>query len=296
MHSSYSLVDCMLQIAFIPLQTVKRFFNIIFKLCLLQVGEILIDELLEIVYLLNETCPYVRGKIEIESRDSLSAVHLILSRLERYAGYHACRLDSLCRARFAMTCHKPVLQDTVERVLHASEALCWVIILVVDMDIVVFYRILYSVGKKVVVNERFGSFGSELHHHTGRRIRVHIGILAGYVVVLRFDYFQEHVAGLCLSGNRTLVAVCDIFLGYILTCGFHQFEFHGILNLLHSHAMRTVHSDTVGYLLNETFVLATFGGDHGLSYGRLDFVFIISDNPTVAFLNNLYHNFGNLFA
>ncbi len=60
--------------------------------------------------------------------------------------------------------------------------------------------------------------------------------------------------------------------------------------------MRTVHSDTVGYLLNETFVLATFGGDHGLSYGRLDFVFIISDNPTVAFLNNLYHNFGNLFA
>lgn len=56
MHSSYSLVDCMLQIAFIPLQTVKRFFNIIFKLCLLQVGEILIDELLEIVYLLNETC------------------------------------------------------------------------------------------------------------------------------------------------------------------------------------------------------------------------------------------------
>ena len=89
--------------------------------------------------------------------------------------------DSPCPAE------KAVFQDVVQRMLYACEALGRIIVFIMDMQIVVFYRLLDLFAQQVIVNERLGRFAGELHHHAGGRVGIHIGILAGDVVGFDID-------------------------------------------------------------------------------------------------------------
>lgn len=80
-----------------------------------------------------------------------------------------------------------------------------------DMQIVVFYRLLDLFAQQVIVNERLGRFAGELHHHAGGRVGIHIGILAGDVVGFDIDDLQEHIACLGFAGDTALVAVSYVF-------------------------------------------------------------------------------------
>ncbi len=173
--------------------------------------------------------------------------------------------------------------------LHAGKALCGVVVLIVDMDVVVLDSLLYGCGEQIVVNEWFCGLARELHHHAGRGVGIHVRILACHIVVLGFDDLQEHVACLCATCYAALVAVRDITLGHILTGRFHQLNLHLVLNFLDSHAVFARHADAVGYLLDQRLILAHLCGEHGLADCCLDFLLIVSDYASVALHNCLYH-------
>ncbi len=143
--------------------------------------------------------------------------------------------------------------------------------------------------QKVIVHKRLCGLRSELHHHSGRRISVHICILTRYVIVFGLDYFKEHIAGLGTACNRTFVAVGDVTFGNVLTCRLHQLHLDLVLNLLHGHPLVACHSDSVRYTLDKRLVLACIGCEHSFPYGRFDFFFIISDDSAVPFDYRLYH-------
>ena len=149
-----------------------------------------------------------------------------------------------------MTCDETLTQYVVERMLNACEALGGVVIFIVDMEIAMSDRISGFSGQEIVVDKWFGCFRSEFHHHSCRRICVHVGILTGNVVVFRFDDFQEYIAGFCPAGNAPLVAVCDVAFGHLFPRGFHQLYLNAVLNLLYRHLFATGHSYSVGDFLN----------------------------------------------
>src|SRR3712207_191091 len=127
------------------------------------------------------------------------------------------------------------VQDAVQRVLTTSERLGGIIVFIVDMYVVMFHGVAHVFRQKIVVNERFGRFRGKLHHHAGRRVGIHVGILTSDVVGLNVHNIQEHVTRLSLAGNGTLVAILDISLGHILSRTAHQLYFHSVLNSLDSH-------------------------------------------------------------
>ena len=216
-------------------------------------------------------------------------MHLILACLERDAGYDGSCFDAACRTRLAMTCHEAMFKDMVERMLHACERLGGVVILVVDMEITASHGFARLIGEEIVVDEGFGCFGGELHHHAGGGVGVHVGVLAGDVVVLGLYNLQKDVARLCAAGYGTFVAVGDIFLCHLLAGRLHEFELHAVLNLLHRHLLGACHANAVGDPLNQRFVLAHGGLEHGLAYGGFDFFFVIAYDSAVAFDYSLYH-------
>ena len=149
-----------------------------------------------------------------------------------------------------MTCHKSVSENTVKRMLHASKTLCGIIILVMNMYIAIIYSLSDCRRKKIVVNKRFCGLAGKFHHHSRRRIRIHIGILSGNVIALCLNYLKEHISCLGASGYRSLVAIGDITLGNLLARRIHQFKLHSILYLLYSHLFAACHSDDIRYAGN----------------------------------------------
>ena len=188
-----------------------------------------------------------------------------------------------------MSRHKSVLQDFIEGMLHAREALGGIVVLVVDMDIMVPYRRLNLGAEQIVVDKRLGGLARELHHHARRGIGVHVGILAGDVVVLSLNDFQKDVAGLGAPGDRTLVTVGNVTFSNILTGGFHEFDLDAVLYLLDGHAFAAVDAYAVGNFLDESFILAHIGLEHCLADRRLDFLLIVTHAPAVALFDYLYH-------
>ena len=120
--------------------------------------------------------------------------------------------------------------------LYTGETFRRVVVFVVDMYVIVAYGLACFGREKVVVNEGLGGLAGKFHHHSRWRIGVHVGILAGDVVVLRFDYFEEHVAGFCLAGDAALVAVGYVAAGNLFAGAVHEFELDTILNLFYGHA------------------------------------------------------------
>ena len=92
--------------------------------------------------LLYERTPNERSQIEVESRNGLTSVHLVLGSLERNACNHTGSLNTLCRPTLTMACRKTVFQNFIKRMLHARKTLGWVIVLVVNMEQVVLNRLI----------------------------------------------------------------------------------------------------------------------------------------------------------
>ena len=140
-HTTHGLVDGVLTGALATLQSVERFLQIVHQRLVVHILKVFAVEILHSLQLLNVAHTNVRSQIEVECRNSLSAVHLVLSALHRYTCQHAGRLNALCGARCSVTGSKSVLQDVIQRVLHAGERLCWVVILVVNVQIVMLHGV-----------------------------------------------------------------------------------------------------------------------------------------------------------
>ena len=288
-NACHGAVDGMLQYAFIALKVVEWFHQIVVELQLIHVAVVLTIEFLDIFHLLNKRRTHVWCQIEVECRDGLSAVHLVLCCLKRYAGNHACRFDALGRTRFAVTGCKAIFQNVVERVLHAGEALGGIIILVVYVQIVATHCLFRLWRKQIVVNKLLGGFAGKLHNHAGRAVGIHVGVFACHVVVLGIDNFQEHVAGLGVARNAALVAIGNIFSRNLFARTLHQFIFHHILYLLHFHVLTSACSDTVNNAHYQAFVFALLGLQHCFANGCLYLLFVIAHNSPISFYNGLYH-------
>ena len=128
-------------------------------------------------------------------------MHLILSRFKGYARNHAGSLDTFRRAAFAVAGNESVFKDTVERVLNACEALCGIIVLVMDMDVTMAHGMQGLLAQQVIVYIRFCGLRCELHHHARGRVGVHVRILAGDFVIFCLDDLDEQVACLGAAGT-----------------------------------------------------------------------------------------------
>ena len=182
-----------------------------------------------------------------------------------------------------MTCRESVAQDDVERMLHTGERLGGIIVLVVDVEIVVLHSQTRILREQVVVHERLGGLGGKLHHHAGRRVGIHVGILASDVVLLCIDNAHENIAGLGLTGYRALVAIGDILTGHVLARTLHQLTLYLVLDLLHAHLLLAACSDTGADTCHQLLVFTLFGMDHRFADSGLYLFLVESHDTTVAF-------------
>ena len=155
--------------------------------------------------------------------------------------------------------------------LHASERFGRIIVLIVNMDIIVTDRLSDFLTQEIVVDKRLCGLAGEFHHHAGRCVRIHIGILACDIRTFDVYNVKKHVAGLCLARNRPLVAVLNVFLSHIFSAAAHQLALHGILNLLHAHLLLTMQGDKAGDAFSQTGILASLRVLHRLADGSHNF-------------------------
>ena len=179
-----------------------------------------------------------------------AAVHLVLHRLHGDAGEDGRRLDALRRAGLAVAGLEAELQDLVQRVLDAGQGLRGIVVLVVDVDIVVGDRLADRVGEQDFVHVALRGLGGELHHHAGRSIGVHVGVLAGDV----------------------------------------QLVFDDVLDFLHGHLLLLEGGDRVGDLGGEDDVFARLCHIHRLQDGCNNLLVVELDVSSVAFEYTFHHS------
>ena len=156
-------------------------------------------------------------------------------------------------------------------------------------------------AQQVVVNEWFSRFARKLHHHSGRRVGVHVGVFARNVVVFHVDNLQEHVARFGLSCHAALVSIGNVSPSHIFAATLHQFHLHLVLDVFHRHLRFSHKSDAVCYLLNQSFVFAFIGVEHRFAYGGHYLLLVKAHNASVSLYNCLYHSregvlLGSLFC
>ena len=134
-HPAYSHIDGVLDDPLLPLDPEEVPPDVVINRNVLEVAVVGPAHVAYLVYLLVESLSHERCHIEVKCRDGLPSVHLVLHRLHGDAAENAGSLYPLCRPGLTMPCEEPVLQDLVQRMLHAGEALCRVIVLVVHMYI-----------------------------------------------------------------------------------------------------------------------------------------------------------------
>ena len=150
------------------------------------------------------------GGFAFKSRNRLSAMHFILSRLERNATEDASRLDPFCRTGFTMTDIESVFQDLIQGMLYAGETFGRIIIFIVYVQISLPNGIFYFFYQQIIVDKRLCRFTGKFHHHPGRRIRIHIGIFPGHLIRFRLYDFQKDIPGFRFTGHTTLIPVSNI--------------------------------------------------------------------------------------
>ena len=283
MDAAHSLVDGKLEQALVAIETVERSLQIVLDLCRAEIIETATLKLLQRPHFLLVGIAHIGSEIEVESRNGLTSVHLVLTSLQGDASQYGCRLDALGRTGRSVTCRESVAQDDIERMLHTGERLGGIIVLVVDVEIVVLHSQTRILREQVVVHERLGGLGSKLHHHAGRRVGIHVGILASDVVLLCIDNAHENIAGLSLTGYRALVAIGDILTGHVLARTLHQLTLYLVLDLLHAHLLLAACSDTGADTCHQLLVLTLFGMDHRFADSGLYLFLVESHDTTVAF-------------
>ena len=87
----------MLQDSFLSLDSEKVPLYVVINSDILQMAEILAEHVAYLFQFLVECLPDERGHVEVERRDCLSSVHLVLHGFHRDAAQYAGGLDSFCR-------------------------------------------------------------------------------------------------------------------------------------------------------------------------------------------------------
>ena len=289
MNTAHRLVHGVLQDALIALQKFQLTLNIVVHLHVIQAAVVRSHESLEVLHLLDEGAAHIWGQIEVKRWNCLSAVHLVLGGFHRDARNHAGSLDALGGTRFAVPGHITLLKHLVQRMLHAGEALGGVVVLVVDVQVVAAHGLARLLAQEIIIDKGLGGLTGKLHHHAGRSVGIHVGILTSNVVVLGIDNLQEQVARLGFTGHTALLAIIDIAARHLLARTLHQLQLHLVLNVLDAHLATTSLANTVSDALNESFIFTGFGGKHRLTDCRLDFLFIVADDAAITFKNSLNH-------
>ena len=191
-----------------------------------------------------------------------------------------------------MTGNEPTLEDVVERMLHACERLCGIVVLVVYVQVVVFHGITALLREQVVVDEWLCGLRGELHHHSSRRVGIHVGVLARDIVILGIDDFQEQVARLGPARHAAFLPIVDVASCHLLAGALHQFQFHLVLDVLDAHLAAATLTDTVGDALNERLILSGWGCQHRLADRRFDFFLVIADDTAITLQYCLNHILG----
>ena len=251
--------------------------------------EVFARELLQVFHFLLVRHSYVWSQVEVESRNSLTTVHLVLTGFQRDASQYGCCLNTLGWTAGTMASCETMLQDDVERMLYASQTLGRIIIFVVYMNVVVQDGVTNFLAEEVVVNEWFCSFRSKFHHHAGRSVGIHVGVFTGDVIVLGIHDAHEHIACLCLAGNVTLVAVCDVLLCHVLAGTLHELHLDGILDGFYAHLVLATIAYMISDFLNKSFIFTLVCVQHGFTYGSHDFLLIETNNASVTLYYSLYH-------
>ena len=96
-------VDGVLLEALIALQEDKVCGDIILNLSIVQVLQVHTGEVFDILDLFDVALAHIGGEVEVEGRDGLSAMHLVLHRLHRDTCHDRGGLDTLCGAALAMS-------------------------------------------------------------------------------------------------------------------------------------------------------------------------------------------------
>ena len=207
MHATYGTVHGLLTHSVDASLVAKRLNQIVLDLLGVEFRILLSFILLKATELLQIGHVDVWCEIEVESRNCLSTMHLILSSLERNTRLNTGSFYTLSRTALGMSSLQTMLKDGIKRVLYACKRLGWIIVLVMNMYISAFHSSLNLFIKQIVINEWLGAFAGKLHHHSGRSVGIHIGILACDIIVLCANDTLENLASLCLTRYASCIAV-----------------------------------------------------------------------------------------
>ena len=290
-HTTHRLVDGMLLGTFLTRQSIEGFLQVVDQRLLIEILIALAIQLLQRLQLLDIGQSHIGGQIEVKGRDSLTTMHLVLTTLHRDTGQHRGRLNTLGRTRGTMTSHEAAVQDIVQRMLHTGERLGGIVVLIMDMQVVVFHSLTTLLTQQIVVDEGLRGLRGKLHHHTCRGVGIHIGILTCHIVVLDVHDIEEHLTGLGLTSHTTLMTVGDVLLGHVLSTRVHQLHLHSILNLFHGHLTIATLGNMVSNLIQESLVLTLIGVEHGLTNSSHYLLLVKAHNTSVTLYYCLNHSF-----
>jgi len=284
------LVDGVLAGALGSLESDKVALDIVVNLGGFQLAVIFVLHFGNLVDFLLEGLPDIGSEIEVEGGDCLAAMHLVLDCLHGNAGEDARRFNPLRRAGLAVARLESMLENQVERVLDTGQGLRRIVVLVMDMDVIVLHRLADIFGEEAFIHIGLGRLGGEFHHHAGRGVGVHVGILPGDVVDLGIDDVLENLGGFSFAGEVALVAVGDIFLRNFLAGALHELHLDAVLDILDAHFLLVYLGNGLGDLGCKDDVLPIFGNGHGLEDCGHDFLVVEVDVSSVTFQYALYHS------
>ena len=187
-----------------------------------------------------------------------------------------------------------LIQNLVQWMLEACETLGRVVVLVVDMNISVIYRLPDIFGQQAFVNVSLCGLGCELHHHAGRCVGIHISIFTRNIIGLSVNDFLEDFAGLGLAGEISLIPVCDIFLCDFLARTLHELELHAVLDGLDTHFLIVPFGNDISDFSCENDIFSSLGDVHRFQYGGDDFLIVERYASSIAFYYILDHSVNDI--
>ena len=120
MYTPHSLVDGVLLCALLSLQSVEGFLDIVYERLVIEVAVVLAVQVFQGFQFLYISHSHVGSQIEVEGRNSLTAVHLVLGTLHGDTSQHRGRLNALGRTTGTVSGNETAGQDVVQRMLHTG--------------------------------------------------------------------------------------------------------------------------------------------------------------------------------
>ena len=182
----------------------------------------------------DKSFAYPRSHKEVESRDGLPSMLLILIGLEYNRSQCGVALDTLWSTNTAVLGKETTLVEILEVVLYASCCLGRIIVKVVDMNIANLMSARVDVGNKIFACIVFSHLGGKSHHLPGGGICTHIGIAQVGIVLFDLDNTIHGVlqARTLITLYRTPLTIDNILLGN-KGVGCHKSLFHHILYIFY---------------------------------------------------------------